>query len=238
MSRSVVTDLLQIHPFWLMEAAPIDPLALPMLTPLFGFSSMTAPEIVADVRDITEGNWYFKKKVIKGAEVSSMTMERGVTWYDSDFWRWMLAGISGDLSNSKLGINAVSLKVGGITPRRTLMLVQFITRLPFQMPTGGILGAAASTAVQTGLKASATALAGGSPLDVGVSAVQGLAFGALGALGPFEFTARLPAKAWLLHGCLPVRYKVGSDFDASSSALSVQQCEIAVEMMEEVSLVA
>lgn len=216
-----------------MEAAPIDPLALPMLTPLFGFSSMTAPEIVAETKEITEGNWYFKKKVIKGAEVTPMLMERGVTWYDSDFWRWMLAALSGDLSNSKLGIGPVSLKIGGLTPRRTMLLVQFMTRLPIKLPDGSDI------LIQTALKAAGTALAGGSGLDVLAGAAQAALLSTVGHfLGPFEFTARLPAKAWLLHGCIPTRYKVGSDFDASSSALSVQQCEMTVEMMEEISLVA
>jgi hypothetical protein len=72
---------------------------------------------------------------------------------------------------------------------------------------------------------------------VDTAAIQ-TAFGlAGGTIGPFEFTARLPAKAWLLHGCLPARYKAGSDFDAGSSAVSLQQLEIAVEMVEEISLV-
>jgi len=236
MARSVVSDMLQVYPFWLLDAYPIEPLALPILTPLFGFSSITAPEVSVETYEITEGNWYFKKKVAKNGDVGNVTLERGVTWYDSDFWRWILATLTGDLSNSKLGIGGASLKIGGITPRRTLMLVQFMTRPSTSSPL-------AASLVTTGLAASGAALSGASATQVlsatgttalitGVGAVlQGL------GIGPFEFTSRIPAKAWLLHGSIPIRYKAGGDFDASSSALSLQQLELAVEMAEEISLV-
>lgn len=240
MARSVISDLLNVYPFWLLDAYPIEPLALPILTPLFGFSAITAPSINLETFDIAEGNWYFKKKVIKRADVGNITLERGSSWYDSDFWRWILAAMSGDLSNSKIGLGPVNLKIGGITPRRTLLLVQFMAR-PMLHGAGG---AVASTLLQGGLAAGGAALAGAGAGEVAAAGLTtaliggiGNALGALG-IGPFEFAARLPAKAWLLHGALPVGYKVSGDFDASSSAISIMQCELAIEMMEEVSLVA
>lgn len=238
MARSVISDLLQSHCFWLLDAYPVEPLALPILTPLFGFSAITAPEITVDLTTIQEGNSVFKKKMVKNADVSNIVLERGVTWYDSDFWRWTLATITGDLTNSKLGVGGFSLKIGGITPRRTLLLVQFFTRPAATGPGGAV----ASALLQTGLAAGGAALAGASAGQVlGVTLSTGLISG-IGAtlqgfgIGPFEFTARIPAKAWLLHGAIPVRYKVGTDFDARSPQVSLQQCELAVEMMEEVSL--
>jgi hypothetical protein len=240
MARSVISDLLQVYPFWLLDAYPIEPLALPILTPLFGFSSINAPEIQLETIDIAEGNWYFKKKVVKRGDVGNITLERGVAWYDSDFWRWTLATMSGDLSSAKLGIGPISLKIGGITPRRTLLLVQFMARPMLH----GAAGVVASTLLQGGLAAGGAALAGAGAGDVLASGLTtaliggiGTALGALG-IGPFEFAARIPAKAWLLHGALPVRYKPGGDFDASSSAISIMQCELAIEMMEEVALLA
>jgi phage tail-like protein len=184
--------------------------------------------------DITEGNWYFKRKIVKGGDASNVTLERGVVFYDSDFWRWTIGTLNGDLSNSKFGIpgTPANISVGGITPRRTLLLVQFFTRSPTALPEGS------DVLLQTGLAAAGAALAGQSLAAVGASAVQGAVFGLLSHFGPFEFTARLPAKAWLLHGTLPIRYKAGSDFDASSSAVSIQQIELAIEMIEEVSLLA
>jgi hypothetical protein len=241
MARSVVSDLLQVYPFWLLDAYPIEPLALPILTPLFGFSSITAPEITLETMDITEGNWFFKKKVIKNADVGNITLERGVSWYDSDFWRWIVAAMTGDLSNSKLGIGPVSLKIGGITPRRTLMLVQFFTR-PMIAPPTSAGGAIAATLIQGGLATGGAALAGATGGQILASGLTTALIGGIGnalagfGIGPFEFAARIPAKAWMLHGALPIRYKVGGDFDASSSAISLMQCELAVEMVEEIAL--
>lgn len=234
MSRSVLTDLLQVYPFWILDVAPIDPLALPLLTPIFGFSGLTSPEITIETMDITEGNWFFKRKIVKTGDVSNITMERGIVFYDSDFYRWTMGALQGDLSNSKFGIpgTPANIKIGGITPRRTLLLVQFFTRMPTSLPEGS------DVILQTGLAAAGAALAGQNVSAVGTAAVQGALFGLLSHFGPFEFTARLPAKAWLLHGTIPVRYKSGSDFDALSSAISIQQLEVAVEMMEEVSLLA
>ena len=55
-------------------------------------------------------------------------------------------------------------------------------------------------------------------------------------LGPFEFTPRMPAKAWILYGCLPARYKSGGDMDASDANISIQELELSVEYLDELSL--
>lgn len=47
---------------------------------------------------------------------------------------------------------------------------------------------------------------------------------------------RIPARAWVLRGCLPGRYKAGSDFDASSSAVSVASIDIYPETVDEVTV--
>lgn len=233
MSRGLISDPLQTHSFWLLDAYPVTPLALPMLTPLFGFSSITAPEVQLELMDITEGNWIFKKKVIKSGDASNIILERGVTWYDSDFWRWMLATMTGDLTNSMFNLGFIKLKGGGVSPRRTLLLVQFLPRQPTALP--GI----ASTILQAGLQAAGTSLAGGSLAEVGVAtATTGLVAGLGSLIGPFDFIARVPAKAWLLHGALPVRYKAGGDFNASTAAISIQQLELSIEMVEEIALTA
>lgn len=93
MTRPLLTDLLQVHSFWLMDVAPIDPLALPVLTPLFGFSSISMPSIDIEMVEISEANWFFRKKVAKSASVSDITLTRGVTFYDSDFSRWILGAL-------------------------------------------------------------------------------------------------------------------------------------------------
>lgn len=42
------------------------------------------------------------------------------------------------------------------------------------------------------------------------------------------------AKSWLLVNCLPVRYKAGSDLDASSGAISITELEMAPEEFVEI----
>ena len=58
---------------------------------------------------------------------------------------------------------------------------------------------------------------------------------ALGQFG-FDIAPRIPARAHVLHGCLPTRYKVGSDFDARSGEISIAELDIKPELVEEISL--
>lgn len=54
--------------------------------------------------------------------------------------------------------------------------------------------------------------------------------------GAWEGKPFLPAKAWLLWDCLPVRYKAASDFDAMSGAVSVAELDIQPWAMTEFTL--
>jgi len=47
---------------------------------------------------------------------------------------------------------------------------------------------------------------------------------------------RVPARAWLLYGCLPTRYKGGADMDASSGDVSIAELDIQPRSFEEFSL--
>lgn len=240
MARSALSDVLSVHAFWLMDVAPVEALALPIFSPLMGFSSITAPEMSLETHDVVEGNWLFHKKVIKRADVSEVTLMRGSTWYDADFYRWTLAALTGDTGGGG-GIEVLTGKpsgqIGGVTPRRDLLLIQFMVRQPISNPA---LAAAAATAGTLGLVGSAATQANvavSGAAQVGVTAGLTAGAGALGvAFGPFEFAPRLPAKAWMLHGCLPTRYKAAGDFDASSGALSMSELSIAVDFFEEISL--
>lgn len=184
-----------------MDIAPIELAALPIFLPLSGFASITAPEIRAEVETIVEGNWIFPRKVIKSASLSAITLTRGVTFFNSDFWRWIMAAIHGDtevFQTKRLG-----LRIGGPTPRRTLMLIHFFSKLPF----GGDNGINPDTP-------------------------------AVASVGPFEFMARMPARAFLLTGCIPTRYKTGSDYDARSGDISISELEFEFEGLEEIALSA
>lgn len=47
---------------------------------------------------------------------------------------------------------------------------------------------------------------------------------------------RTPGRGWILYDCLPIRYKAGSDFDASSSEVSIQELEVQPEHVAELTL--
>jgi len=246
MARSNLTDYLQNYPFWLMDVAPIEPLALPLFTPLLGFSAITAPEITVEIQDVVEANWFFKRKVVKGAEASPMTLMRASKWYDGDFYKWMMAALMGDTGGRGGALGAFA--IGGATPRRDLLLVHFLSRSPL---APGLDSAAVATAGVLALQGTATALtatanqvtnlgsAGLSAAALGAAAAIGtsIGFSATGKpLGPFEFAPRIPAKAWMLYGCVPSRYKSAGDFDATDGAISIQELEIAVESWDELNL--
>lgn len=228
MARGWVTDYLQSHTFWLCDIAPLDLLSLPIFNPLMGFKSISGPEINFDTEEIREANWPFTKKVIKGGSCSAITLTRGSTWYDSDFWRWTMAALRGDPEEFNGGIVPL-LRVGGPTPRRTMMLVHFFNRSvdwPFNDRGGN--------QIRAGLTGAGLSLGG----QGGLGAVSALQTGLLGeaaaglGLGAFDFTPRIPAKVYLLYGCLPSRYKLAGDFDASSAEVSMAELEMSVEMVE------
>ena len=123
------------------------------------------------------------------------------------------------------------IQVGGPTYRRTMLLIHYFARTPFS----GLAGRIAGGALDVGLAMAAGAVAGGNSvaglLQVGM---QQALFEV--AIGPFDFAARVPARAWILKGCIPKRYKAGSDFDASSAEVSVAELDMDVETFEEISL--
>lgn len=237
MTRSAITDYLQNYPFWLMDIAPIEPLAQPLFTPLLGFSSISAPELTIEITDITEANWFFKRKVVRGGDVSNMTFVRASKWYDSDFYRWALSALMGDTGGHG---GSRSMALGGATPRRDLLLIHFLSRSPLP-PIGtnvaAISGTLAIQGTATGLVGGVSSLASRGYLEHATAITGAGAAAATGAhMGPFEFIPRLPAKAWVLYGCIPTRYKTGGDFDATDASISLQELEVALEGWDELTL--
>lgn len=91
---------------------------------------------------------------------------------------------------------------GAKTYRKKLLLVQFS-----QIATSQFSGVAVD------LFAGAGALA---------AAGTNLAFGDNGG----DLVQRIPARAWMLYDCIPVRYKAGSDFDPMGSEVSIAELSI------------
>ena len=262
-ARVTFQDFITDNKFALFDVAPIDSaLALPIFTPVVtGFSAVSSPEMTLETMEITEGNSTFKRQVVKGASVNSLSLSRGVRFYDADFWRWTRAAALGDTGStdsmdttgfgSGLANMAKFGEVGGVTYRRTLLLVHFFRN--FGLGSGGNVdyvygttkvGNTTPEVAAASIVGSAT-IAGATGVVEG-SVVAGLAAGInLGALfgwtlsqGNAASSYQVPARAFVLRGCVPTRYKTGSDFDASSGNISIQELEIAVESFEEISLAA
>lgn len=235
MARSNLSDFLQVYAFWLMDVHPIEGIALPIFNPLAGFNTISAPALSIDTTDVNEGNWMYSRKVVKGASVDPMTLTRGVTFFDSDFWRWTLAAVTGNTENFRIGL-LPQLPIGGPSPRRKLVLVHFFTHAPL-----GNLMANAASLLTAGPRALTNTLTGSDTAGVvsrdhRAGKTRKFSGARRLGIGPFEFVDRLPAKAWLLHGCIPTRFKSGGDLDASSGEISIAELEIAPEMIEEISL--
>lgn len=224
MARGRLTDFLQTHAFWAFDASA--PLVAPVFTPLFGFSRITAPKIATDVETFKDGTFLYQRSVIKGANVGSVTFERAASWFDSDFYDWMAYAVYGQKIDNEQNL-AGNLQGGGLSSqgaealapgiRRNLVVIHFST-------------------VNHGVPGSVTTILGAISLATGNPAggIPGVVSG-LGGIGPFEFAARLPARAWLLHNCIPVDYMAGSDFDAASGAVSIMSLEVQPEWIEEFS---
>lgn len=225
MARNAITDFLSDSNFWLVDVAPIENIASPLFLPIAGFHSITMPEINAEVHDIAVGIGFGHFKVIKGGDVSNVTLTRGSRFFDSDFWNWMMAALTGDTSTPAINFRSGSKSIGGPSPRRDLLLVHFFRNFP--LPLGPVPTEAARIASSVAAGAATAGLAG----------AFGGAQTALFATGAFvDGVPKLPARAWLMGGCIPVRYKPGSDFDASSGQISLAELEFAIESLEEVSL--
>jgi phage tail-like protein len=204
MARSRIADLLQTNPFWVFDAGILGGNVLfPTLDPSLAFSSVTAPEITVEEREIKTGNWQFSRRYIKSASVGPIVLSRGVRFYDSDMYNWITAAI--------LGKDPV---------RRSLCLMHFLG-VRSDGRTGQVIGGALTGAL-SGLQSGGVA-----------SIAQGAVGGAI--VGAF-INNRIPGRIWMLHDCLPLRYKSGTDFDASSGAVSIQELEIQPEHIVEVTV--
>jgi len=251
MARSAWTDFLQDFAFWLGDIAPVSLTATPIFTPWCAFSSISAPEIQLETKDIKEGNQPFVKKVLtSGGSLSSITLSRGARPWDADFYRWIMAAAHGTTSltlgpeslissglsglGTLLGAQAQA-KIGGPTFRRTLMLVQFFGHLPVKPLMAGIAFGGLVGAGMVGANTNIGGLGSFGGAAVGAAA-GGMLGGGLSALGA-DMAVRLPAKAWVLYGCIPKRYKASSDFDATSGSVSIQELEVDLEYVDELSLV-
>jgi phage tail-like protein len=118
MARARIADYLQVHRFQLLDVSY--KLGLPpfVFNPVAGFSSITSPEIEIETEEHPEGNFFFKRHLISGGNVSPITLQKGSTFWDSEFWLWFAATMQG-----QPGTLIPPVMSGG---RRNLLLIQFM----------------------------------------------------------------------------------------------------------------
>jgi phage tail-like protein len=148
-ARDRLSDVMQQYPFWLFDAGVMGGnILFPVLDPSLGFSSISSPEISVELKDIQPGNWEYKRRVVKAADTSPITLSRGARFYDSDFYNWITRAITGQDPS-----------------RRTLFLLHFLTLRGgggvAQIAAGAALGAVGGIAAGGGVAGAAGGAAGG-----------------------------------------------------------------------------
>jgi phage tail-like protein len=183
-ARSEFTDFLQNHHFWLVE------ISVSSRAPYFvagsltsGFQSVTMPEITGETESVSQMCSPYRVNYNRTYTYNSLTLLRGVTSYDSSFYRWMYRSMRGE-----------------DRVQRNFLLLHF-----------------SNVGVDQG----------GAPLKTGIAQNVGL--------GNLE-TLRAFGKGYYLWDCIPVRYKAGSDLDASSGDVSIAELDIQPSYFTEFSL--
>jgi len=241
-ARSRLSDVLQDHLFWAFDAST-SLNGVPIFNPLFGFSRISAPEIGVEIESFKDGTFLYNRGVVKGGRVSPVVFERAASMFDADFYSWLIYTLHGNddfKDGGTLGTSSFDpLRGGGKTsPRRSLLIIQFssvnIANLggDSDVARGIRVAGTAVIAALTGLLSGSFGAVGGGAL----AASAGLGSSVPISMGPFQFAMRIPARGWLLHNCLPVRYRSGSDFDAASGQVSLMELEVQPEFIEEYSL--
>jgi T4-like virus tail tube protein gp19 len=118
MSRSQISDYLQTGRFHVLDISLSLP---PILLPVFSFKSCSLPAMEADIASHKEANYEFPRKYIIGGSVGTMTLEQGVSLFNSDFYDWITKAIDGTASPknlmviqfSRISVDAAIEGVGG-----------------------------------------------------------------------------------------------------------------------------
>ena len=92
MARSRTTDFLQVGKFHVVDVSFTVP---PVLLPVYGFRGCSLPELVLRFKSIQEANYEFPRKVVTGAEVGNVSLQQGVSLFNSDFWDWARKAVIG-----------------------------------------------------------------------------------------------------------------------------------------------
>lgn len=67
-----------------------------------GFSKVSIPSVTLGTEDFKEGTWPFRRRVVTEASLGTLTLEKGVTRFDSSFWRWAMGAVNGKMGRQQL----------------------------------------------------------------------------------------------------------------------------------------
>lgn len=230
----MLSDELRVHEFHLLDVDWNFGIPPFVLFPSVGFTSITMPEMTIETEDIREGTDNFVHKVLTKATTNTITLTKGVTPFNSDFWRWTVACLKGtptdpsaNLLNYLADLGKMLLYQGAPDvpgKRRNMLLLHGTGISPeglFQsMANGspsdvikgaGLLPATAVAATAEGLSTLTQGM-----IDVGITSI--------------------PGKVYVLFDCLPTRYKPGSDFEANTTAVSIEELDLTYHHFEEFAL--
>jgi phage tail-like protein len=123
MPRHPLFDHLQNHRFFLFDASWSLTGGTPwILNPLAGFSAISTPEITIETEAHNSGNAYTATHLISGGTVGQLTLSRGVSFLDKEFWNWFVASMRGQDAST------FPLRASG--KRRDLVLMQLTNMTP------------------------------------------------------------------------------------------------------------
>jgi phage tail-like protein len=219
-ARTQLDDSLLSHQFHLIDVDMRPPFNPPfVLWPAAGFSSITAPEVTVETEEISEGTSDYTYKVLKRASVSDLSLAKGVSMFNTDFWRWITGALSGK-NEVSLGLTA---NIAPVPParRRNLMLLQ-----SSGLSVRGIIHILESGTIMEKINA-ATLLPAAAASSFVSESIDMLTQGVfdLGMLA-------VPGRAYMLFDCLPIRYKVGTDFSALEASVSIEELDLSYTRFE------
>jgi phage tail-like protein len=89
-------DLLQTHRFWLLDLIPSTTFPFFVLgSPMYGFASITAPEITLQTREIKQLNSMWTTVAYEGGGCGPITLTRGARMNDDTLYDWVKRAMRG-----------------------------------------------------------------------------------------------------------------------------------------------
>lgn len=225
-------DRYQNHVFHLFDLTPprigreLDPLFV--MSPQAAFSEVGEPSLTLETIDVKSGTSHYPRKVVKGASYDNITLSKGLLTGDQEFYDWIMQAVSGrGQYRRKLGL----VQIHGLPPRFS----------GSELPGGfspdafdyGFLQSYTSIMTIAALAFEAQDIDSAGQLRS--NAVESFASG-VGYVNAVLGGQHIPAcRIWTLYDCIPVSYKAGDGFSATSDDVTIASLEIAVDGFDEYS---